>query len=171
MANSILSSLFTKAAFSVTDNATGIDMLKGLKVQRVRIRYASTAMRHPMEDGTTKVDSRVIRPALVEVTAFIPNADVLAKVNKLLQNRENLYTLKTRGVVLPFVMAETESLSQVAEVLSATPAVMHFKQLLIQNVTPVICAQASDSSVIDKGLASVKAVAASVSDTFSKLLG
>lgn len=169
MANELLTSFFSKASFVIRDSITNQVVAAGLKILSVSIKYRSTAMKHMREDGTTLIDSRIIRAADMEVVVMAPDINALSQLNDLMNDRTKTYNIVTRGLYLNSMMVEHTGIKQIPDVLSATPMQVIFKQLLVQNVTPVVCAQAADSSVIDKGLAALNSVTTSATDLFNNV--
>jgi hypothetical protein len=155
MANSILSSLFSKASFRISDSTTTIprDVAKGLKIRRVTIRYSSAVQRHRREDGATFVDARTIQPTTILVDAIVPDLDTLSQVTTITQERNVVYTITTKGLIFQSMRIESQDLLQSGEMLSASPIQLQFKQMLVQGQQPVVFAQAADSSLIDRGMA------------------
>ena len=66
-------------------------------------------------------------------------------------------------------MVDSEFLRQSPDMLSATPVRMSFKQILIENVSPVIFANKSDSSVIERGISALNKATDSVTSLYTKV--
>lgn len=170
MANSILSSFFSKPQFTLKNADYALtNLAASWKVMSVSMRFHSVPMRQMMEDGSTLVDSRIIRAAEVEVIMMCPDADTLSGVQDIVSDRSQRYSIVSRGVYLHSVMLDHSAIQHVPEVLSAAPIQLVFKQLLVQGENPVIVSQAADSNVIDLGLAALKSAANSASDLYSKV--
>jgi hypothetical protein len=65
------------------------------------------------------------------------------------------------------MMVDNEQIKQTPEVLSAAPVTISFKQVLVQNVPPIIVAQPADSSLIDQGMHFLNSVKQTVSGLYS----
>jgi hypothetical protein len=170
MANSILSSFFSKPQFTLKNSDYPLtNLAAGWKIISVHFRFHSTPMRHMLESGTTTVDSRIIRATEVEVILMCPDVNTLSGLQTLVSDRSQRFSIVSRGLFLHSVMLDHEAMQQVPEVLSATPIQLVFKQLLVQNENPVIVAQSADSNVIDRGLAALGSVAKSAGDLYSKV--
>lgn len=157
MPESILSSLLSKASLSIVNSQTGIDVAANLKVSRVGFKYRSRVFRHMREDGTSIVDSRIIVPAVIEIDAFCTTANDLAIINSLLLDRTATYKVASKGIVLTQVMSEEGAVKQTPEVISASPIRIVLKQVLRKTgAASPVTAQAADSSLLDKGIQTVK---------------
>jgi hypothetical protein len=158
MPSTILSSALSAPSLAVTSDLTSINIAQALSVSRVSIKLRSRIFRHKREDGTTIVDARVTEPKIVELDVFAPTLDAIAMLNSALLDREGTYTIKSRGLVFRRMMADQESIKQTADMLSASPVHVVFKELLTQNQTNVgqtSVAQPADSTMIEKGIQEV----------------
>jgi len=168
MADGILSTLFGKPSVSIQDQLSGAKTALNLKVLKVSINLSAEPQRHMLEDGTTLVDTRTIKPIRVSMDAICPDIDTLIQMNNIIQNRDTRYKVSTRGIVLPDMRAEGATLRQSAEMLTATPIRISFKQLLIQNNNPQTFKNPADSSLINRGIAAISSAAGAVSDLYGK---
>ncbi|WGN90790.1 tail fiber protein [Burkholderia phage vB_BglM_WTB] len=169
MAQSILSSLLSQAAFKLVNQTTGAGAATGLKVAHVTIHMRSTVHRHQREDGLTLVDARTILATEVTVDGFASDLSALDGLNVALANRNDMFTLTTKGVVLSPMRVDGLSIVQRPDVLSAAPVRMSFKQALAPNDATRTFAQAADSSLVDRGIAFLTATKQSVTDLYSKV--
>ena len=158
MASSILSSLLSKPRFIIANAETGAAVMTGVKVKKIAIQMASFIPRHMREDGATIADTRVIRPTIIAAEIICPTIDDANDVIATMNDRENLYKITTKGLVFGNMMMQTSALKQTAEMLSAAPFQVIFKELLQENVNPVICAQGGDSDMQDSGIQLVKSI-------------
>jgi hypothetical protein len=169
MANTnILASLFSQVIFSLVDSYK-VPLSVRLNVSKVSIRMESKLQRHVLENGSSVVDSRIIIPAVLSVDVFVSTLDDLNIVNNLLLDRTNLYTITTKGLVFGSMMLESEKISQVPENLSSSPVQLSFKEVLVENTTPVIFKQSSDSSMIQQGMASLNTAEQNVTGLISAI--
>ncbi|ABL96836.1 hypothetical protein BcepF1.105 [Burkholderia phage BcepF1] len=173
MASSILSSLFSQASFRITDETTTFsrDVAKGLKIRRVTIRYVSTTHEHRREDGSTIVDARTIQPTLLTVEAIAPDLDTLSQITNVAADRNGVYRVTTKGVILPTMRIESQSIRQSSDMLSASPVQLQFKQMLVQGRQPIVFAQGADSSLIDRGMAILTSAKETISDIAGRIQG
>lgn len=174
MPNSILSSLFSQAALTITNMGSGKVAAVNLKTIKVNIKLSAIAMRHIREDGSTIVDTKVIRPTIITIDAYCPDIDTLGQVNSILLDRSALYLISSKGIVLNNMMAQTEQIRQSPEVLSASPIRIMFKGAALQGQAPKIVAQPADASVLDKGMAilnSAKQTVAGIATKISTAIG
>ncbi|QOV06243.1 hypothetical protein CPT_Maja_023 [Burkholderia phage Maja] len=173
MPNSILSSLFSQASFKITDNTTTFPRVvaKGLKIRRVTIRYTSDAHKHRLESGSTVVDSRNILPTQMTVEAIAPDLDTLSQITNLAADRNGVYSITTKGVILPSMRVESQNIRQTPDMLSASPVQLNFKQMLIQGQQPIVFSQGADSSLIDRGMAILTSAQETISDVASRIAG
>ncbi|USN16323.1 hypothetical protein PLUTO_00070 [Luteibacter phage vB_LflM-Pluto] len=169
MAGFILASLFSRPSLSIVNASTGETVARSLNVIRVSYRYTSVPLRHQLENGSSKVDARTILPSGIFIDAICPDLDTVSQVVDLMNDRSNLYTVTSKGLVLRNMMAQATQAKQNAEVLSAAPFRIVFKQILVENEQPVVCAQASDSSVIDRGIQLVSNAAENVSTLYNNV--
>ena len=152
MADSILSSLLSQPQFNVTsDDGSSFS----LKVRKTSIKFSAIAHRHMKEDGSSIVDAKTIQPTEISVEIYCQTLQDVEQINDLLQNRTNLFTVSSKGLVFPSMMLDEETVKQSAAVISATPLTIRFIELLVQNVQPIIFAQAADSTLISNGFATL----------------
>lgn len=168
MANSILSTFLAKASMSILNQTTGQTELKDIKVSKVVIKLSAEPMRHMLEDGTTIVDVRIIKPIHVTADVICPDDDSLSSVNQILDDRQSRYQITSRGVIIANVVSDTDAIVQSADMLSATPIRMSFKQLLLENISPVVFASSASASVVDRGIAIINDATTSVTDLYNK---
>lgn len=152
MAGSILSSLLSKPQFVITNSTTGAAVMTGVKVKKASIQLAAFIPRHMREDGSTITDTRVIRPTMLVVELIAPTIDDVEDVTTVMNDRQNLYGISSKGLVFANMMAMNIGVKQNSDMLSAAPFQMVFKELLQENVNPVICAQGGDSDSQDSGI-------------------
>lgn len=169
MADSILSSLLSQAKFSISVKAadgTSTVIAPNLKVIKAAAKYMSVAQRSIKEDGTTFVDSKTIKQTEFDLSVYCETVDDLRQVNDLLQNRSKLYTIYSKGLVFENMVLDSEVVKQSPEVLSAYPIELKFKEMIIQNIQPLIVKQVSDASVIPLGFASITVPSSQTVTTF-----
>lgn len=162
MPTSILASAFAQPSFSLTDQILGARVAPNMKIRHMSIRYSSRAMRHKREDGTSIVDARIIQPTRVMVECIAPDTATLEQITNVANDRANFYSITSRGLVFQYMRVQREQISQQHEFLTATPIKLVFVQQLVEFVQPVIFAQSSDSSLIDRGYTMLGQAAASV---------
>lgn len=168
MANNLLSTLTSASPFVVYNQSTKQTMTLEIKVVKVMAKYTAEPQRQTMEDGTTRTDSKTPRPAKLNVDVICPNINSLKQVNNILADRASLFQINSRGLIFPNFMVDSAFINQTPEMLSATPIRLAFKQMLIENISPVIFANQADSTVIERGIAAISKAAGSVSDLYKK---
>ncbi len=152
MAGSILSSLLSRPQFVVTNATTGLAVMTGAKVKKVSIQLSAFIPRHPREDGSTITDTRVVRPTMLVVELIAPTIDDVEDIKTVMADRQNLYGISSKGLVFANMMAMNIGIKQNSDMLSAAPFQVVFKELLQENVSPIICAQGGDSDSQDSGI-------------------
>jgi len=168
MANNLLTGLFSDSnKLKVVDAANSRQVMPDFKTKRVNIRFPSNVMGHTMESGITKVDTRVIRPAQLSVIGYANDASTLLSLASMLSNRNTLYTITSRGLILPNMLLVTEGLAQSPEVISAAPIRLDFKQVFIEGIDSVVFAQAADTSLIDRGIGFLEEAQAGAEDLWA----
>lgn len=158
MPSTILSSVLSKPLLTVTSDQTAINVTQGAGVSKVVIKLRSRIFRHKREDGTTIVDARIVEPMMAEIDVFAPTLDSLALLNSAMLDRGSTYTIKTRGLVLRGMMMNESTIKQSADMISASPVRLMFKELLTQNQTNVgqtNVSQPADSTLLDRGLQTI----------------
>ncbi|AWD92417.1 hypothetical protein [Xanthomonas phage Carpasina] len=130
----------------------GLQLIRGIKIKKVSSRFTSSVPRHMREDGTSIVDTRIIKSAQLTVEAICPSIDEVEQVISLASDRESLLRVTSKGVVFENMMIQATSNMQSKEMLSGAPFQITFKQLLLQNVMPVSVSQAADSTTMDRGI-------------------
>jgi hypothetical protein len=181
MADSILSSLLSKSALAIVQSAdsssnskaTGENLAAKLKVAKVTIQYASRPMRHMKENGSTIVDAKIIDQTQMTIEVFCETLNDIKIVNDILMNRKNTYTVSSKGLVFPIMVATDIGIRQSAEMLTASPVKIGLKQLQKQTGDKEhrVVEQAADSSVLTKGIHTVSVVTSGVPDTFNNAIG
>jgi hypothetical protein len=151
---SILSSIFSQALFTINGGANAAS----LKISKVHLKYTSSPMRHMKEDGSTIVDARIIRPVTISAEGFAPDLDTQTQINNIMLDRFAFYKIESKGLVFDNMMVDGQQVKQTPQVLSAAPIQISFKQVLTQNIVPVITAQSGDASMLDHGMAVVNDV-------------
>jgi hypothetical protein len=175
MATNILSSALSKASFTLTNvtqstDGSTVTTVSNLKVKAVTISLKAKIFRHKREDGVTIVDSKILLPIQVDVDAFVPDIDTLQQLNALLSDRSSIYKVSSKGLLIDHLMTESAQIRQSAEVISASPVRLSFKELMFKDATPTICAQSTDSSLTDRGIATLNSVSTTVSDLINEVL-
>jgi hypothetical protein len=154
--------------------STDIPVLPDVRVASVMMRLQSDPMRHHMEDGSLFIDTRVPRPNIMTIQIFCPNLDAVNQVNAVMANRHSLYTIKSRGLSFRSMKLNSMAPEQTPKVLSATPMTLEFRQIIVQNVAPVLFRQASDSKLVDRGISLIEDAKESVLgvvDSVNKAVG
>lgn len=169
MANSIISTLLGSSPFVVYNQSTKSTTTFDVKVVTASIKLSAEPQRQMLEDGSTLTDSKTVRPTRMSVDVVCPDINVLDQVNSIMGDRTSLYQITSRGLIFANLMVDSEFLRQSPDMLSATPVRMSFKQILIENVSPVIFANKSDSSVIERGISALNKATASVTDLYNKV--
>jgi hypothetical protein len=156
MPATVLSTILSKAALTIVNSQTGIDVAANLKVVKVSFKFRARALRHMREDGNSIVDARIIVPAYVEIDAFCETLNDLALVNALILDRDSAYKVTSKGIVMDQTMAEENAIKQTPDVISANPVRIVLKQLLRQSgAASPVTEQPADSSILDKGIQTV----------------
>ncbi len=168
MADSILSSLRSKASLSIvnksgTGDSQGQDVAKGLRVTRVSIRYSSRPMRHMLENGSSIVDARIIDQTTISLDVICPTLDELSIVNSMLLDRKSTYRVTSKSISVDETVCEDVGILQNAEMLSASPVRIKMRQLMRQGGNKDIhqvVEQPADSSIFGRGIQTLQQVTA-----------
>lgn len=167
MSTSILSSLLSKPLVTIVNATTGAAVITGVKIKKVTPQYASFVPRHMREDGSTIVDTRIIHSTMVTLEVICPTITDVDAVIQLMNDRENLYNITSRGLVYNNMMMRAGQTKQTSEMLSSAPFTIVFDEQLLENVQPVICQQSGDSDNQDNGLQLVNNIGNNVSSLVS----
>ena len=163
MAESIVSSLLSTTQFSVsyqdTDSGTKRTTAKNLKVIKVNFKFISQPHRSVREDGAVVVDAKTVMQTVIKLSVYCPTVDDLRQVNDLLTNRDKVFTVSSKGVVVENMVLNSETVRQNPDVISSYPIDLEFTEIIVSNAKPVIVAQAADAKTISQGLASIGAQA------------
>lgn len=153
MATNLTTSLFSQAALVIKNATTpGKAIAPSLKPIRVNMKFTSMPMRHMKEDGSTIVDVRIIHPTTITIDAYCPDLDTATQINNLLLDRSSFYSISSKGLFVDQVMLDGEQIKQSPDVMSATPIRLAFKQVLTEETQPIVFAQSTDASLIDRGM-------------------
>lgn len=164
MADNILSVFFDKAMFVI--GGFGGSKATALKISKVSAKFVSMPMRHMKEDGTTVVDVRILKPTTVVVETMCPDLDTQKQVNDILMDRNNFYFITSKGLVIDNLMLDHEQIRQTAEVLSASPISLSFKQVITPTIE--VTAQSADSSLLNRGMMALNSATQTVTGLYSK---
>lgn len=162
MANSILSSLVSQASFKLYD-ASGNSVLTGVKVKGVKVSMPGRLMKNMGEDGRPIIDTKIILPISVTVSAFADSTQAISKINDLLLNTTGRFTIYSRGLYFKGLTLASERFVLSGEYLSATPVDLTFKGIMKQGDSSVVAAQSGDASTVIGGIINT------VSSTASKI--
>lgn len=142
-------------------------MLVDIKSVKVALKFPSKVMYHLMEDGGAVVDQRILMPIAISMELIAPNEDTLRQVNEVLMDRTSLYSVQSRGIIVSDLRVDYQGIRQAPDIVSATPTSFQFTQLMYQGQDVAVTAQSGDSSIVDRGLATLRKAqdtVASVSD-------
>lgn len=167
MANSILSSLLSKASFTITNKSTSQVVVSDLKIRKCEINWESEPQRHQLEDGSTKIDTRTIKCVRLRVEAFCPDINTLSQLQALFTNRTALYKVASKGIIIDNMMLDDEKLEQSPENISATPITISFKELLLSGGDTSVCSNPADSSLIDRGISMFDSLSSGAQDLYN----
>lgn len=169
MATSVLSSLFANSPFRIYDLSSPFPVARSIKIVKVAFQFEARLMRHMREDGKSIVDARVIMPTRCDVDLICPTLDAVEEVLSILNDREALYSVQSKGVVMRPCMLEYTTMAQTPQMMSASPMRISFKSLLVEGQEPIIVRQQADSRLIDRGLAAINRISDTVSDAYSRV--
>jgi hypothetical protein len=168
MAESILSSILSKASFRIHNQNLGVDTAKGLKVVKAVIRMSADPQRHLLEDGSTFIDTRTVKPIKLQVDVIAPDATALTQINEVASDRRNLYQISTRGILIPDMMIDAELMEQTPENISSTVIKLSFKQILIEHKNQTIVNNPANASIVDRGRALIEDAKETALELFNK---
>lgn len=165
----ILSSLLKARALKVTSRVTGMDVLTSCAIVKVSFKFISQPLEHRMESGAVKIDARIVRATRVSIDLLAPDADALDDVNNVILDRTSLYLLTSKGIQVDNMKIAPAFMTQTANNTSSTPIRLEFVQTLLENVDPIIFQYAADSSIIERGIASINTATEGVTGLFDKV--
>lgn len=168
MATSLIPAFFASASLQIKDQNSGLILATNLKTSKVSIRMSAEGMRHLMEDGSTLVDCRVLRPTKIIMDVICPDLDTLDQINEVLMNRTTIFQITSRGLIIPQMIIEGETIKLGPEMISATPIRISMQQFMLENVSPIVMANPADASLLDKGMGLVDTAKTSISELYDK---
>lgn len=166
MATSILSQFIANSSFKLY-SSDGLSVLSGVSVTRVSARLPGRLLRNMGEDGQPIIDTKIILPVTITITAIANSIDAVSKLNSLLQDINGVYRLYSRGLYFERVTLAGNNFLQSGEVLSATPVTITFNSILRQDEKVPVTAQSGDSDTIIGGI--VNTVEQDASEVTSKM--
>jgi len=169
MAQPLLSAVFSSPSLRIFNKKTGQYVLIPIRTIRVALTFQSRAARHKMEDGSTKVDQRILMPIVVAIDLIAPTMDIVGQVNAVTADREASYFISSRGIVIDDLRVTSQVIDQTPENLSSTPIQLTFSQLMFQGRSQTVYSQAADASLIDRGMALLSSATQTVSSTIQKI--
>lgn len=167
----LLTAIVGTGAFQVFNQTTSVMALDSIKVKSVQMRFSSEPQKHQMEDGKTLIDSKVVRPAHLELEIFCKDASSLEQVNAVLSDRTSRFQITCRGVIVSDMMVSSEVMLMDKACINAHPVRLAFSQILIQNVSPIVFANVANASLIDRGVALANSAKGTVTDLYTKVSG
>jgi len=168
MAGNIISAMLAKAAFRIRNQALGLDSATTLKITRCVIRLSAEPQRHMLEDGSTYIDTRIIKPIRIHVDAIAPDVDSLIQINAVANDRKSLFQISSRGLVIPDMMIDAELMNQNGENISSTVMKLSFKQIIIEKGSQIFLAHSADASLLERGQTLMSDTADTVSGLYDK---
>lgn len=160
MANSLVSQLTSQSSFKLYSSA-GLSVLSGVKVERVTAKLSAKLLKNIAEDGTTIVDAKIILPIRITVSAYAETKDAVSKINSLLKDTAERYTLYSRGLYYEGITLASERFDMSEASLSALPVNIVFNGIIRQGDTSTVTAQSGDSDTIIGGITSTVSAATS----------
>jgi len=164
-----LSSIFSSPMMRITNKTNGIDVLIPIRTLKTSLKFSSKTAKHMMEDGSSKVDQRILMPVGVDIEMIAPSQDVLLQVNETLLDRSSTYTVQSRGIILDNMRVDYEGIDQNPKNISSTPLKLSFMEMMYQGSNAVAFANAADSSVIDRGMSVIAKAVDSVNSISEKV--
>lgn len=152
----------------VKNMTKNIDVLVPARCVRVRIKLRARPMHHMLEDGSTRVDAKILQPITIDMELIAPNADTLGQMDNVFMDRSSIYSVASRGILFRNMRMNFEGIEQSAEMLNAVPARIQFMQLMYQGSGAVVYKAPADSSVIDKGMSMLKSATGTVTGLVDK---
>ncbi len=169
-------SIFAKAtSLTIVKTSDGDkkNLVAKFKVGQVEIGFKSRPMRHMREDGVSIVDARIIDSTIVDINVFCTTLDEIKMLNSILEDRQNTYTVSSRGLIFRNMTMFNKSIKQDAEMLTASPVRFSMKQLKKEGgdevVIPIV-EQPPDSSLIGGGVRTVTKALQSLDELIAKVL-
>lgn len=164
MANDLISYVFGSSRFKITDFRTGPVSLTGLSVIDVKIKFPGKLFKNAKEDGGFIVDGKIRLPIEIEVTVIVQTVDAAERITQILKNRDTLYSITTRGLIIDNMMCSNQQITLSPDMLSAAPYRLSFRELPLERTEVIVTKQQADSSIIDKGIAYVKETTTTVTN-------
>lgn len=166
---SILASLFSRASTRFFNQTFGIDVLTGVKVVSSITSLDADLMRHMKENGSTEIDSKVVKPIEINMDVICPTTSDLEELNTVLQDRNSIYQITSRGLIFRNMMPRNDIIKQDSKNLSSTPVRITFSQLLVQGESPIVFANQADARTVNRGVSIIGQAADTVSDFYDKV--
>lgn len=160
MTNSILSTLFSKPSFTISDESTGATIWTDLGIVDVEISLSSENTDQPLSNQqvddisvwqdilAADVQSvKIISPDRLRVTALCSNLSTLKSIIAYFSNTSATLSINTKSIITRFLAMSECDIEQTGEMISAVRVVMVFEQAQPSISTGFAPEQAADQSV------------------------
>jgi hypothetical protein len=134
----------------------------------------SKLMEHPLEDGSTVVDHRILQPAEVELT-IIADHELWQRYYAIYGDAE-LVTIQTKSTTYDNMVIESINSDETPDVFDRVPIVLKFKEVVFvetqfQALPPTAVAKKTNASTVKRGEQTGKPTAEQTQKKASVLYG
>lgn len=159
MAQSILSSLFSQAQISFTNELTGTPCWTGMKVADVETPSQSSTSDQPMatdslaessvSTGLQAADIRtmkIIRPSRMRIISVVDNLSLIENILSLFANTQVTLSVTSKGIIADSMSILEVNIEQVSDMLSANRVIIDLEQIVPPQTSSYAPAQSADQS-------------------------
>lgn len=144
----------------MTDDVCVLDaslsqVFENARAIKATVRETSKAMEHPLEDGTTATDHRILEPAEVELSLVIAGEDYRATFQQVREyfRRGELLTVQTRVASYPSMMITGMPHEESPDAVDSVTLALTLKEvtLIAAQFSDLKVARPADSKTVQRG--------------------
>jgi hypothetical protein len=182
MASSILSSLFSQAQVSFTNELTGTPCWTGINIADVEIPSQASTSDQPMAtdslaESTTSAQlqaadistMKIIRPARMRITALVSDLSLIENIQSLFANTQVTLSVTSKGIIADSMSILEVNIEQTPEMLSANRVIIDLEQIVPPSTPSFVPAQSADQSSYGLSVQSAQSSSLTPAGLFSNI--
>ncbi len=180
MSSSILSSLLSQVAMTITNDATGLTVWSNLKVKTVEIFDDSSMTDEPLSviqagdaetiAGLTIQDLesvKIINPSRVKITGFVADLDTLESLISSFNDLSITVSMSSKSVIVQYLVPVTLEIEQSSDMTSASKIIVDFEQAQAPETNVFDPSQSGDQSAYGVRIQSPPSLTSSVTSLYN----
>lgn len=140
----ILSTLNSKAGVHIINRTTGQTEFLDLDSTDVDLDFSSTLHDHTTDDGGVIVDSKMILPTKIKISAYLSDMKGVDRISNIFSNKSELYSIIVNSVLLADVVCTEVVINDDPEFMSVIPTTINFQEVITRKINAVRTEEAAD---------------------------